>query len=75
MSCIYRTKKLFWLSVIFLFLMWTIILLMPIAVKMPEHDRNMVIFVGLEFCISAITGYMIAFANRERRWFIKHKPE
>jgi len=74
MKSINKIKKLFWCASAFLFLMSFTILFMPMAVKLGEQNRNVVVVTGLVFWCSAIIGYiLIVMSNHERKWFIKNK--
>ncbi len=74
MRSINRIKQLFWFSAVFLFLMSGSILIMPMATKVGEEDRSILLLSGLVFWISCITGYTLLFmANKERKYFIRRK--
>ena len=74
MRSLRRIKRLFWIAVVFLSLMAGSILLMPLATKIGEENRSILLGVGLAFWLSMIAGYFFVYvANRERKWFIRKK--
>ncbi len=74
MRSINRIKQLFWFATIFLLLMAGSILIMPMATKVGEEDRTVLLLSGLVFWISCIAGYTLLFmANKERKYFIRRK--
>lgn len=74
MRSINRIKLLFRFAVVFLFLMSGSVLIMPMATKIAEEERSILIFTGLIFWISLIAGYGLLFvANKERKYFIRCK--
>lgn len=74
MRSINRIKLLFRFAVVFLFLMSGSVLIMPMATKIAEEERSVLILTGLIFWISLIAGYSLLFvANKERKYFIRRK--
>lgn len=74
MRSIRRIKQLFWSAIFFLSIMAMTFLFMPVVVKAGEHNRMVVVLLGMIFWISAIIGYlMITVAEHERKWFINHR--
>ena len=72
MRSINRIKRLFWSATTFLFLMAFSILIMPMATKVGEEDRSILLLSGTVFWLSCVTGYTFLFmANRERKYFIR----
>lgn len=73
MRSINRIKMLFGFSAIFLFTMSASVLLMPFVTSMETKQKIATALIGLLFWTSAILGYtIIAIANQERKWFIRH---
>lgn len=74
MKSVKKIKRLFSLSVLFLFTMSGTILFMPIVSKADGTNKPGLWLVGALFWCSAIAGYtMLLLANAERKWFLKNK--
>lgn len=66
-----RLEELYWLSVAFLTIMSSTILVMPFIVTATNENKFLVVVVGVLFWGSAIAGCTsIVMANKERIWFV-----